>query len=106
MAITSAESNPAFRPLDDALYKMDEQQLEFMKKQTGIQDPEELKKHIIGVQEEAYAVSSHCDSRCFSEVEWNGSADLSVSVYSSLRIRPVSTTYDVCMNFAVHRVVA
>ena len=93
-------------PLDPSLFNPTDGEISFFREQTGIQDPEELKKHIIGVQEEAYAVSSHCDSRCFSEVEWNGSADLSVSVYSSLRIRPVSTTYDVCMNFAVHRVVA
>ena len=31
----------------------------FFKAETGIQDTEELRKHIIGVQEEAYKVSCH-----------------------------------------------
>ena len=45
-------------PLDENLYKIDDHALEFMKSQTGIQDTEELKQHILAVQAEAYAVSS------------------------------------------------
>ena len=43
-------------PLDENEYKIDEDGLAFMKAQTGIED-EELKKHILAVQAEAYAVS-------------------------------------------------
>ncbi|KAI0358974.1 hypothetical protein OH77DRAFT_1420487 [Trametes cingulata] len=43
-------------PLDESLYKIDDESLEFMKAQTGIQDPEELKKHFLAVQAEAYHV--------------------------------------------------
>ena len=45
-------------PLDETLYSIDDQALEFMKAQTGIQDAEELKRHIFAVQAEAYAVRS------------------------------------------------
>ena len=44
-------------PLDENEYKIDEDGLAFMKAQTGIEDEEELKKHILAVQAEAYAVS-------------------------------------------------
>lgn len=47
---------PKSVPLDEELYTIDDQALEFMKSQTGIQDPEEIKKHILAVQAEAYAV--------------------------------------------------
>ena len=55
---------PLPNPLDESLYALDGQALEFMKTQTGIEDAEELKKHIINVQTEAYAVSPH-RSPCF-----------------------------------------
>ena len=45
------------QPLDEKLYAIDDEALDFMKKQTGIQDTEELKKHIMTVQAEAYSVS-------------------------------------------------
>ncbi len=44
-------------PLYENLYKLDEEGLAFMKTQTGIEDEEELKNHIIAVQAEAYEVS-------------------------------------------------
>ena len=53
-----APSHAYANPLDETLYKIDDQALEFMKSQTGIQDAEELKQHILAVQAEAYAVSS------------------------------------------------
>ncbi|KAI8983391.1 hypothetical protein BD414DRAFT_490779 [Trametes punicea] len=43
-------------PLDESLYSIDDEALVFMKAQTGIQDPEELKRHILAVQAEAYAI--------------------------------------------------
>ena len=48
--------SPPKVPLDPSLYSIEDDALEFMKASTGIQDPEELKKHILAVQEEAYAV--------------------------------------------------
>ena len=42
-------------PLDPSLYEVD---YEFFSGQTGIKDPEELKKHILKVQREAFAVST------------------------------------------------
>lgn len=43
-------------PLDESLYKLDEEGFAFMKTQTGIDDEQELKKHILAVQAEAYEV--------------------------------------------------
>lgn len=48
--------------LDPSLYKPDPNEIEFFKSQTGIQDDEELKKHIISVQKEAWEVSIHTDA--------------------------------------------
>ncbi len=45
-----------FAPLDPKLYSLDEQEAAFFKSATGIQDEEELKKHILDVQAKAYAV--------------------------------------------------
>ena len=46
-------------PLDETLYNIDDQAVEFMRAQTGIQDAEELKRHILAVQAEAYTVRSN-----------------------------------------------
>jgi hypothetical protein len=42
--------------LNESLYKLDADEKAFFKEQTGIVDDEELKRHIIRVQREAYAV--------------------------------------------------
>lgn len=42
--------------LDPSLYHLDPDELEFFKVQTGIQDEEELKEHIIAIQAEAWKV--------------------------------------------------
>ncbi|KAJ7485679.1 hypothetical protein FB451DRAFT_62967 [Mycena latifolia] len=39
-------------PLDEDLYKAEE--LEFVREQTGIQDPDALKKHVLAIQAKAY----------------------------------------------------
>lgn len=49
---------PAKRALDASYYNLDEQELGFFKSQTGIQDENELKQHIIKVQADAYEVRS------------------------------------------------
>lgn len=43
--------------LDESFYKVDDEETAFLMQQTGINDPEELKKHILQVQREVYAVS-------------------------------------------------
>jgi hypothetical protein len=47
---------PARFPLDPSLYRHDLEELQFFKKETGIQDDEKLKRHIIDVQRKAYEV--------------------------------------------------
>ncbi|KAI0374559.1 hypothetical protein BV20DRAFT_1049336 [Pilatotrama ljubarskyi] len=54
------------RPLDESLYSIDDEALEFMKTLTGIEDPEKLKKHILNVQAEAYVVRPYNCIRRFS----------------------------------------
>lgn len=48
-------------PLDGSLLVLDPETESFYKAETGIQDIEELRKHIIGLQEEAFKVN-HCPS--------------------------------------------
>ncbi|PSR71363.1 hypothetical protein PHLCEN_2v12739 [Hermanssonia centrifuga] len=43
-------------PLDETMYSLDKIELEFLTKLTGIRDPEDLKKHAIAIQAEAYEV--------------------------------------------------
>ena len=43
-------------PLDDTLLEITPEEEAFFKSETGIQDTEELRKHIIEVQEDAYKV--------------------------------------------------
>ncbi len=54
-----APANPAqLHSLDESLYSIDSdgEAFEFMKAQTGIQDPDELRNHILAVQADAYSV--------------------------------------------------
>ena len=44
--------------LDERLYDLTDEECSFFKQQTGIQDDDELKAHIVQVQAEAYKV---CD---------------------------------------------
>lgn len=53
--MSSVESN-APMPLDESLYQLEGTDYEFLSAETGIKDPEELKKHIIAVQAEIYKV--------------------------------------------------
>ncbi|KAI0365628.1 hypothetical protein BV20DRAFT_1038809 [Pilatotrama ljubarskyi] len=50
------EALKKFFPIDETLYSLEGEELAFMKAQTDIQDEEELKKHVLAVQKEAYAV--------------------------------------------------
>ena len=66
--------NPVAKPLDDSLFKINDQAYQFMKDQTGISDEEELKQHILAVQAEAYRVSDNvvCLLDASWVVEWSG----------------------------------
>ena len=76
-------------PIDVTQYSLKGEELEFMQAQTGIMDEEELKKHILAVQAEAYAVSKspllYIASELFTRL-----ADLSVPMYPSLYLPQVS----------------
>jgi hypothetical protein len=45
------------RQLDDSFYNPDPEALAFFKKETGIDDDEALKQHVLKVQREAFSVS-------------------------------------------------
>ena len=69
-AAVSADHTKAHPPdraplvLEEKFYKLSEAEYEFYKSQTGIDDPEALKRHILQVQAEAYAVwPYHCIRR-------------------------------------------
>ena len=55
---TPAQQNSIrpFHTLDERFYYLTDEESTFFKQQTGIQDDEELKAHILGVQAEAYKV--------------------------------------------------
>ena len=44
--------------LSERFYDLDDEETQFLMQQTGIKDPGELKKYIISIQHEVYAVSS------------------------------------------------
>lgn len=54
----SAQTFLELFPFDEALYSLEGEELDFMRTQTGIEDEDELKTHIIAITREAYAVSS------------------------------------------------
>ncbi|KAF8150628.1 hypothetical protein B0H34DRAFT_665445 [Crassisporium funariophilum] len=67
MASTSIYANPATKPkLDPAYYDLHGDELAFYKQQTGIEDDDELKKHIIKVQGSAYQVYGYPCIRRFA----------------------------------------
>ncbi|KIJ16048.1 hypothetical protein PAXINDRAFT_113810 [Paxillus involutus ATCC 200175] len=53
-------------PLQERYYKITPEQSEFFKQQTGIIDDDELKKHILAVQAEAYKVAPYPSIMAFS----------------------------------------
>ena len=47
------------KALDERLYTLNDEERSFFKEQSGIQDDDELKAHIVQVQAEAYKVCNH-----------------------------------------------
>ncbi|GJE88666.1 hypothetical protein PsYK624_047490 [Phanerochaete sordida] len=60
------ENRDERRALDESIYKLDGADFDFISAATGITDPEELKKHIVAVQREIYAVHPYHCIRAFS----------------------------------------
>lgn len=65
MSYTLADNIPKYRdphkapPLDETLYELSADELEFFRSQTGISNEHALKQHIVNVQRKAYSVSTH-----------------------------------------------
>ncbi|KAI0662437.1 hypothetical protein C8Q70DRAFT_908972 [Cubamyces menziesii] len=57
-------------PIDVTKYSLKGEELEFMQTQTGIKDEEELKKHILAVQAEAYSVFPYPCIRRFAFLDF------------------------------------
>lgn len=56
MSRSDVTALPIKRPLDPTLLNFNEQEAQFFKSLTGIEDDEELRKHVIQVQTKAYEV--------------------------------------------------
>ena len=63
-------------PLDTSLYAPDEEEKAFMKTTTGIQDDEELKAHILGIQTKAFTVRGKFSGQCVVTVSHQRTVDL------------------------------
>ncbi|KAG7448619.1 uncharacterized protein BT62DRAFT_717960 [Guyanagaster necrorhizus] len=61
----------SLRPLDPSLYVLADDEVVFIKSQTGIDDDEELKRHILAIQEEAYKLEPYPCIRRFGFAKWN-----------------------------------
>ncbi|KAJ7048499.1 hypothetical protein C8F01DRAFT_1070785 [Mycena amicta] len=63
------EEAPYFPPLDETMwdtFQIDDPEINFLREQIGIQDSEELKKHVLEIQAKAYKVYGYPCIRSFS----------------------------------------
>ena len=88
---TSTETSP-YPALDESLYDPTDEESSFFKQQTGIQDDEELKAHIIQVQSEAYKVCNRepRESQCGNSRLICLKTGFSVPLHPLVRFRKVS----------------
>jgi len=63
---TSNISERKPREIDPSLYRLEGEELAFFQKETGIEDEDKLKQHILRVQEKAYKVYSYPCIRRFA----------------------------------------
>ena len=56
-SMTSDAHRQPVLPLDEGLYRLDDTEITFFKQQTGIDDSDELKAHLLSIQAEAYEVT-------------------------------------------------
>lgn len=74
--------------LDSSLYNLKDDELDFYKQSTGIDDDEKLKEHIIAVQAEAYKVNITHENQ--GEVcSLKHRSDISLSLHLQLQIHEV-----------------
>lgn len=64
--MTTKNNLPALLPHDENLLKLDLFQLEFLRHTTGIEDEEDIRRHILKVQAEAYEVYPYGTIRSFT----------------------------------------
>ena len=79
--------------LDEGLYDLTDEERSFFKQQTGIQDDDELKAHILQVQAEAYKV---CDrepdeNSCYNLIPGLPKTGFSLPLHPQVPFRKVST---------------
>ena len=55
--MTSDAHRQPVLPLDEGLYNLDDTEITFFKQQTGIDDSDELKAHLLSIRAEAYEVT-------------------------------------------------
>ena len=87
----SVASSPVTPPLDPSFYNLDEEESSFLKTQTGIKDDQELKRHILEVQAEAYAVRRDVLGESVLTTINLYFSDTSISVHQGLRFHFVIT---------------
>lgn len=85
-------------PLSPEFYRLTEEEIAFHKAQTGIQDDDELKKHILAVQRDAYEVRL----RVFSERYHVAAVDNSEQVFPYPCIRWFTFARSVTNSFPLH----
>jgi hypothetical protein len=84
-------------PLDPSLYRLDPTSLEFFKQQTGIAGEDDLKRHIFGVQAQAFAVSKECHQSMSSS--HTGCVGGAVSLYIQFRVHKASRAHRIYIFF-------
>ena len=82
------ETDASRRPLEEKYYSLTPEEVAFFQSYTGIQDEEELKKHILKVQSDAYAVRPGVDADPSDGTELCA-LGVPVWVYSLFRIHQV-----------------
>lgn len=63
MDVNKSDRSSPKKPLDESLYALEAEELQFFKSWTGIDDDEALKRHILKIQKEAYEVALHIPVR-------------------------------------------
>lgn len=75
--------------VDPSLYALAGDDLRFFKAQTGIEDDEELKEHVLAVQKEAYQVRLFDFSAACGCVNLGSTADLAVPLHLLVQLHSV-----------------
>ncbi|THH16275.1 hypothetical protein EW146_g4351 [Bondarzewia mesenterica] len=89
--------------LDDKYYRLDEEERAFFKVETGIDDDEELRRHIIAVQTEAFSIYQYPCIRIFEFARLKMARCLPIIICSSSERRemaPFSLTSDAAVHLA------